>query len=855
MALGDRKEAEMKPTPRSARMGAIADALMAARNFADKAQVPEAVPLIGGQGLGSLVLGKAPEELNEMSYGNMPMRINPLAGRTASYVPEMKRGRKEQVADLAMLAGVPRVGKAGVGLAGVGDVGVGAEKALITYHGTPHRFAPEPDAPLGAFKAEKIGSGEGQQVYGHGLYFAESPNVAKRYQKVLSLNKGEFDLIDKKTETLIPEDTPGFSIVKDRLKSYGADLRDSDIVRFKELWQDTRKRYNEKLGEIKELNKKYAGDTQTLAIIADTKKDYINKIKELEDASTLIDKVKRQPAGSFYTVDIPDEKIEKMLDWDAAIGEQPEAVQKIFNKLAEKDRAKYGEGGGLDYYMSDPDSFSGETIYKYLVEQFGSQKEVSDFLQKEGIPGVKYFDEFSRAAGEGTRNIVVFPGEEKNIKILKRNEEEAPKFAKGGMMKPKINGFQDGGTAVEPTTGNDVPVGALPNEVADDIDAKLSEGEFVIPADVVRYIGLERLMKLRDDAKKGLQRMAQIGQMGNAEEVGAMANSTFEGEDEEDTGQFESDIDEILAEDEGANGQTERMMAAGGLATMPFATGSDLSKAPKNPVFDVRYLKHPDGRTIYVTYYNGKPFTPIPEGFKEVTQEEALKSASAADEAKKAAEKKTETTQQQAGASAGDVDSGGPTASTSTSASMPGTVLGMTPMTMQTIGKGMATVPTIPTMLLGKGLQALSNTMAQEATNASMGAVSEEAQAQAEAMGVTAPATSGMAASNAAVAAADAAINAGHSNEASIAAANAAATAVNQGATGEQAASIAAGAAAAVDAGADTSGNTSAGTGADVGDSVSGVDTGGGVGVMAKGGLVGKRKPKAKRGKGIVAQK
>lgn len=201
----------------------------------------------------------------------------------------------------------------------------------------------------------------------------------------------------------------------------------------------------------------------------------------------------------------------------------------------------------------------------------------------------------------------------------------------------KIDGFQDGGTAVEPTTGNDVPVGALPNEVADDIDAKLSEGEFVIPADVVRFIGLERLMKLRDDAKRGLQRMAEIGQMGNAEQVGEKAESTFEeGEEEEDedTGQFESDIDELLAEEDSAEGQTERMMAVGGLASS-YASGFDISRAPKNPVFDVRYLKHGDGRMMYITYINGKPMTPIPDGFREITREEAVSAATAADEAKK----------------------------------------------------------------------------------------------------------------------------------------------------------------------------------------------------------------------------
>ena len=62
---------------------------------------------------------------------------------------------------------------------------------------------------------------------------------------------------------------------------------------------------------------------------------------------------------------------------------------------------------------------------------------------------------------------------------------------------------QEGGT-VDPVSGNDVPPGSMQEEVRDDIPAQLSEGEFVFPADVVRYIGLEKLMQMRQEAKQGL---------------------------------------------------------------------------------------------------------------------------------------------------------------------------------------------------------------------------------------------------------------------------------------------------------------------------------------------------------------
>lgn len=84
--------AELKATPRNAALGAIADALVKAREFGDKAKIP-----FTELGLGELLLGKTPEELNEWSYGNAPLRV---AGRgTGSRVPQLKQGRAEQFAD------------------------------------------------------------------------------------------------------------------------------------------------------------------------------------------------------------------------------------------------------------------------------------------------------------------------------------------------------------------------------------------------------------------------------------------------------------------------------------------------------------------------------------------------------------------------------------------------------------------------------------------------------------------------------------------------------------------------------------------------------------------------------------
>lgn len=80
------------------------------------------------------------------------------------------------------------------------------------------------------------------------------------------------------------------------------------------------------------------------------------------------------------------------------------------------------------------------------------------------------------------------------------------------------------------------PPGALPEEVADDIDAKLSEGEFVLPADVVRWHGLKRLMEMRAEAKTGLMAMEQEGQIGGEPVDEPMLSGGMMGEPEDTPG-------------------------------------------------------------------------------------------------------------------------------------------------------------------------------------------------------------------------------------------------------------------------------------------------------------------------------
>lgn len=211
----------------------------------------------------------------------------------------------------------------------------------------------------------------------------------------------------------------------------------------------------------------------------------------------------------------------------------------------------------------------------------------------------------------------------------KTPEEQMDMFAEGGML--------DEGGSVDLVSGNEVPTGSLQNEVRDDIDAKLSEGEFVLPADVVRYIGLENIMKMRDMAKEGLAKMEAMGQMGNSEEATVDDNTDFDAEID----QFIEDLDN---EDEpqefqvgGLAGQQpmtpeqqagqiyQQTSGVGFLppgVTAPGAPKTDLPQAPVVtppeggvPTYETKQYIGPNGEIRTFTFINGKAFPPIPEGF------------------------------------------------------------------------------------------------------------------------------------------------------------------------------------------------------------------------------------------------
>jgi hypothetical protein len=121
---------------------------------------------------------------------------------------------------------------------------------------------------------------------------------------------------------------------------------------------------------------------------------------------------------------------------------------------------------------------------------------------------------------EGTKVIPSAP--EPNIPMPKATDDYTQDMNKGGTIMDKQmkmafmdnGGLQDDGMDRDPVSGNDVPSGSLAEEVRDDIPAQLSEGEYVVPADVVRFFGVKFFEDLRMQAKMGLAQMERSGRIG-----------------------------------------------------------------------------------------------------------------------------------------------------------------------------------------------------------------------------------------------------------------------------------------------------------------------------------------------------
>ena len=147
------------------------------------------------------------------------------------------------------------------------------------------------------------------------------------------------------------------------------------------------------------------------------------------------------------------------------------------------------------------------------------------------------------------------------------------------------------GDRIDPVSGNEVPPGSLPEEVRDDIPAQLSEGEYVVPADVVRYYGVKFFEDLRSTAKSGFDEMQSTGRIGG-EPVDADLDIDLSEEDMNIEG-------DVMGYQEGG--------VVSGNDPIPSITGSE--------TMEYREYENAAGDIITIMFFNGQPMSIIPEGF------------------------------------------------------------------------------------------------------------------------------------------------------------------------------------------------------------------------------------------------
>jgi hypothetical protein len=313
------------------------------------------------------LLRRAGKEMYDNPIVNTAIGFTPVLGdiqATGETMAALNRGAPwQETAGYAagMLPFVPMIGK-------------------TVWHGSPHTFE--------KFDLSKIGTGEGAQAYGHGLYLAESPDVATEYSKMSGMVQPPPRRMFQGAELTpgTPEYHAGTLLERSTLPAARKEV--ASWIKDAENWSAARK------ADPKEAQV-LSGWNKTL--------EMLNKAGKKSDFSVA-------EGGNLYKVDLPDEQIAKMLDWDKRLSEQGNpALQEWF------DSQKTYPGG---YAFNE---HTGESLYKALVGRGMTPAQASVELQQAGIPGIRYLDQASRGAGDGTRNYVVFSDE--IPQILERNNQ------------------------------------------------------------------------------------------------------------------------------------------------------------------------------------------------------------------------------------------------------------------------------------------------------------------------------------------------------------------------------------------------------------------------------------------------
>ena len=306
------------------------------------------------------------------------LRPDPQAdalGQTYSAITDYMARQQQQSADQGLwdnTTGLPTqkglldaIGQTGTAVAlGTGSGGDAPAPGFTAYHGSPHAFD--------QFDLSKIGTGEGAQAYGHGMYLADREGVARSYRDALS-QKQSGVMVDG-----TPAEQSGLSPGAVQMAQMHLDGTSS---------LDTLRASNEaSLAKAQAGLEKYP-NSQINQMNADMAQRSLAALDELKGKDLSFN----PNPGHMYEVNVNADPAH-FLDWDKRMMDQSGHVQDTLRPLMQQDAASKA------LWMSNP---TGEELVRGLP---GLEARMS----AAGIPGIRYLDQNSRGAGEGTKNSVVF---------------------------------------------------------------------------------------------------------------------------------------------------------------------------------------------------------------------------------------------------------------------------------------------------------------------------------------------------------------------------------------------------------------------------------------------------------------
>ncbi|MGY3393431.1 hypothetical protein ACVWW6_006022 [Bradyrhizobium sp. USDA 3311] len=312
--------------------------------------------------------------------------VAPAPHQVAAVIADLPPAAKEDVVHAAMadvINGTPVRAAEVLNIAADHDPRIA--ESFEAWHGSPHDFD--------RFDISKLGTGEGAQVYGHGLYFAENEKVARSYKATTS----DKAFVNKVAELYDQYMSPGDAWAE--IEGHWDEFSPGEQRLMKALQQDDWLGYD------------YPHQAVNAAL----------RSLHSYDASPETAAAARA-IGHMYRVKI-NANHEHFLDWDADLSVQhPRARAAIENLFSDHGVFRGGAITGRELY----EHLAAEQLRARRAEQDGVHRSqgylgASAALAEAGIPGIKYFDKKSRAQGEGTRNFVVF--NDKHIEITHKNGE------------------------------------------------------------------------------------------------------------------------------------------------------------------------------------------------------------------------------------------------------------------------------------------------------------------------------------------------------------------------------------------------------------------------------------------------